>query len=164
MDYQLTDHFRVDSDLDRTWAFFSSADNLPLITPPWLAFRIQTPPPIQLRQDCILDYTIRWLNFPVRWRTQIIDFTPPHQFIDLQLQGPYTLWLHQHRFTPSDSGTLCQDRVFYKLPAGPLGHLAHILFVHRQLLDIFRYRRQALSRHLAPLHPLQPDVTIHPLV
>ena len=36
MVYELSDDFIVSADVARTWAFFSSAENLPKITPPWL--------------------------------------------------------------------------------------------------------------------------------
>jgi ligand-binding SRPBCC domain-containing protein len=90
MYYELTDHFIVAASLENTWAFFSRAENLPRITPPWLRFTNQTPEPIHIRLDSTLDYTIRWAGIPIRWRTRIIDWTPPTQFIDLQIRGPYT--------------------------------------------------------------------------
>jgi ligand-binding SRPBCC domain-containing protein len=171
MYFQLTDHFLVSADLAQTWSFFSSAENLPKITPPSLAFHIQTPMPIEIRDDTLLDYRIRWMGIPVHWRTRIIDWTPPQQFIDLQIRGPYTLWHHQHRFVQSGGGagggtsgaTECFDRVTYKLPGGRVGAMTHSLLVRRQLIDIFRYRRAAIGRLLGNVRPLQEDVEVRPL-
>ena len=160
MCFELTDHFLVASDLDRTWAFFSDAENLPRITPPAMGFRIETPMPIEMRTDVVLDYTIRWMGLPIRWRTRIIDWSPMQQFIDLQLRGPYTLWHHQHCFVASGTKTECTDRVIYKLPGGPIGSIAHALLVRRQLIDTFRYRRAAISRLLGQIDPLQDDVEV----
>jgi hypothetical protein len=39
--------------------------------------------------------------------------------------------------------------VRYSLPLGPLGELAHPLFVHRDVERIFDYRREAVAEHLA---------------
>lgn len=165
MYYQLTDAMVVPADADATWQFFSRAENLPQITPPWMRFSIATPTPIALQQDYTIDYTIRWLNLPVRWRTRIIDWTPPRQFIDLQIRGPYTLWHHQHTFEPNSngSGTVCRDRVLYKLPAGLVGRAVNAMLVRRQLMEIFQFRRQAISQHLGPTTPLQPHINIQPL-
>jgi hypothetical protein len=58
MYFELTDHFIVARDLVRTWAFFSNAENLPLITPPAMGFHIETAMPIEMRNDVVLDYTI----------------------------------------------------------------------------------------------------------
>ena len=53
----------------------------------------------------------------MKWRTKIIDWSPPRQFIDLQVRGPYALWHHQHTFTPTPSGgTDCRDRVARGMP------------------------------------------------
>jgi ligand-binding SRPBCC domain-containing protein len=166
MYYQLTDSFHVAADLERCWAFFSSAGNLPLITPPWLRFTLVSSPPID--RDVLLDYTIRWCGVPVRWRTKIIDWTPPRQFIDLQIRGPYALWHHQHTFEPApagegSAGTLCRDRVIHRLPLPLIGRVVHAAIVRRQLLDIFRYRRRIIGEQLGWVRALQEDITIRPL-
>lgn len=158
--YQLTDAFVVQADPQRTWAFFSDATNLPRITPSWLAFQVLTPEPIHLQQDSLIDYRIKWKGLAMKWRTRIIDWSPPHQFIDLQLKGPYALWHHQHQFEPSNEGTICRDRVIYKLPLGPLGAIGQALSVRRQLLEIFRYRREIITRELGWVKAIQPDVEI----
>ncbi|MDB5295452.1 MAG: CDP-paratose 2-epimerase, partial [Phycisphaerales bacterium] len=59
MYYELTDHFVVAAGPDATWDFFSTAENLPAITPPWMRFTIRTPAPVTIGQDAIFDYTIR---------------------------------------------------------------------------------------------------------
>ena len=159
MFYELTDHFVVKASQAATWEFFSSADNLPAITPPWLTFTIKTPPPVRIEQDSLLDYTIKWMGLPIKWRTRIIDWQPPRLFIDLQVRGPYALWHHQHTFTPVDDGVACTDRVIYKLPMGWLGRLGHGL-VRKQLLEIFRFRRQVIGERLGWVRGVQEDVMI----
>jgi ligand-binding SRPBCC domain-containing protein len=163
MYYELTDHFIVAADIDRTWAFFSSADNLPAITPPWLRFQILTPTPIVLGPDSVLDYRIRVMGLPVRWRTRIIDWSPPRQFIDLQIRGPYTLWHHQHTFAPVSEGVECKDRVIYRTAGKGLGRLVQGMFVRRQLLDIFRFRRKVIAERLGWVRGVQEDIEVRRL-
>ncbi len=158
--YELTDHFIVAANLDQTWRFFSAADNLPAITPPWLRFRIDTPAPIALRQDSEMQYTIRWMGLPIRWRTRIIDWTPPRQFIDLQIRGPYALWHHQHTFTAHERGTECTDRVIYRVPVPGISRILHAALIRRQLLDIFRFRRTVVAERLGWIEARQADVCI----
>lgn len=160
MYYELTDHFVVSASPEKTWDFFSKAENLPVITPPWLGFTVLTPAPITIKQDSLLDYTIRWAGLPIRWRTRIIDWSPPHQFIDLQIKGPYTLWHHQHTFTPSSEGVVCTDRVIYKVPVPVIGRVMNALMIRRQLLGIFRFRREVIGRELGWVRAVQPDVEI----
>jgi ligand-binding SRPBCC domain-containing protein len=163
MQYELTDHFVVKASETETWDFFSSAENLPAITPPWLAFKILTPHPIKIEAESLLDYTIKWFGLPIHWRTRIIDWAPPRSFIDLQLKGPYTLWHHQHTFTPSTEGTICTDRVIYQLPLGPLAWPVQRWIVRKQLLEIFRFRRKVIADRLGWVRAIQPDVDIRRL-
>jgi ligand-binding SRPBCC domain-containing protein len=165
MYYELTDHFEVAADLDRCWRFFGSAENLPLITPPWLGFTIDMKPPLPaIALDSLLDYRIRWCGLPIRWRTKIIDWTPPRQFIDLQIRGPYALWHHLHAFEPSESGgVICRDRVVYKLPIPVVGSIVHALAVRRQLVEIFKFRRRVIAEHLGWVRAIQPEPTVSPL-
>jgi ligand-binding SRPBCC domain-containing protein len=160
MFYELTDHFVVAAPPDKTWDFFGRAENLPAITPPWLGFTIHTPAPITIGPDSLLDYTIRWAGLPIRWRTRIIDWSPPRQFIDLQVRGPYALWHHQHTFEPVADGVECRDRVIYKLPVPGVSRLVHAAIVKRQLLGIFRYRREVIGRELGWVRAVQPDVEV----
>ena len=107
--------------IEDVFAFFSEARNLEAITPPWLGFRIISPGPIDLRPGARIHYRIRLHGLPLRWVTEIRTWEPPHEFVDVQLQGPYRLWHHTHRFEPVDGGTLVRDTVRYVLPFGPLG-------------------------------------------
>jgi ligand-binding SRPBCC domain-containing protein len=157
--YELTDHFIVKSDLQKTWDLFSKAENLPRITPAWMQFEIRTPQPIDIRQDSILDYTMHWMGIPLGWRTRIIDWSPPRQFIDLQLRGPYSLWHHQHTFTPGEEGTICTDRVLYKVPVAGIGRIMNRFVVQPQLLGIFEYRRKMITQELGWVRALQ-DVMV----
>ena len=49
-------------------------------------------------------------------------------------------------------GTLMTDEVRYALPFGPLGRLAHLLWVGRQLKGIFDYRAKKIAEMLDPVH------------
>jgi ligand-binding SRPBCC domain-containing protein len=132
--------------LDKVFEFFEDPLNLARITPPNLGFVVKTPGPIEMRQGTIIDYTIRWLGLPVKWRTLITEYQPGKYFVDEQSRGPYKLWRHHHEFSVVDGASLISDRVEYQLPMGIIGRLAHGMIVGRQLQRIFAYRQRAIAR------------------
>jgi ligand-binding SRPBCC domain-containing protein len=132
--------------LDRVFDFCSHAENLEAITPPWLGFRILTPPPIEMRDGAVIEYAIKLRGFPMRWASRIDRWNPPHEFVDVQVRGPYSLWEHTHRFVAVEGGVEMTDTVRYALPFGPLGTLVDRLLVSRDLRSIFDYRASRIER------------------
>jgi ligand-binding SRPBCC domain-containing protein len=129
--------------------FFEDAYNLEAITPPFLGFRVVTPRPIEMGPGALIEYRLRLHGMPVRWTTRIEAFDPPHTFVDAQISGPYRLWHHTHVFEPDGrGGTIMRDRVRYALPFGPLGTVAHLAFVRRDLRRIFDFRQEVVARRL----------------
>jgi ligand-binding SRPBCC domain-containing protein len=134
--------------LHDVFRFFSNAKNLGAITPSWLGFRILIPEPIVMRSGAKIVYMLSWHGFPVRWVSEISQWDPPIGFVDVQLEGPYSLWHHTHSFRPVDGGTLIGDTVCYALRFGLLGRLAHACVVKAELNTIFDYRAKRVSELL----------------
>ena len=134
--------------IDEVFAFFSDARNLEDITPSWLGFRILTPGPIQIAEGTRIRYRLRLHGIPVGWETEIRRWNPPNRFVDVQLDGPYQLWHHTHRFEPKDGGTLMMDIVRYRLPFGIIGRVVHHLKARRDVERIFDHRAQHIQEAL----------------
>jgi ligand-binding SRPBCC domain-containing protein len=127
------------------FAFFCDASNLEKLTPSSLQFKILTPAPIVMKPGALIDYELKLHGVPIRWKTRIEAFEPGVAFVDLQLSGPSRYWHHRHSFSDAPGGTWMNDTVDYELPFGPIGVLAHQLFVARSLQRIFDFRAQATS-------------------
>ncbi len=135
--------------LARVFQIFEDARNLERITPPWLNFQILNPDAIRMRAGEEINYVIRWMGVPMKWKTIIRAYDPPRMFVDEQAKGPYRLWHHEHTFEETAAGVVIRDRVDYRLPFGLLGQAAHALLVKGQLLEIFRYRQAGVAKMLA---------------
>ena len=146
--YKLNRELWVPRPLPAVFEFFSRADNLERITPPWLSFRILTPAPIEMTEGATIGYALRVKGIPLRWLTQIERWNPPFEFVDVQAKGPYKLWRHTHRFSDLAGGTSIADTVEYALPFGVLGRLTHRFQVARDLAQIFDYREQRVRELL----------------
>ena len=106
--------------IEQVFGFFADPANLESITPPWLHFRIVACSTERVEAGTLLDYVLRIRGVPVRWRTCIRDWDPPHYFCDEQLRGPYRRWVHHHYFTAVSGGTQVRDVVHYEVPGGRL--------------------------------------------
>ena len=140
-----------------TFAFFTDARNLERLTPKSLNFKIRSALPIDMHSGTLIDYQIALFGIPFRWCTLIEEFEPELRFVDLQLKGPYQYWRHLHEFLEVRGGTIVHDCVDYELPVGPLGEVVHSLFVQRQLINIFAFRRQAMVQIFETSSETQPN-------
>ncbi len=140
---------KIDLPIEKVFEFFSKAENLQRITPPLLDFKIITPLPIEMKTGTLIDYRLKVRGIPMKWRTLIQDWQPPHKFVDTQLKGPYSLWHHTHEFESlGPNETLIKDTVRYKLPLGPLGLLVHKLIVENDIRQIFAFRQSEVPKLL----------------
>ncbi len=131
--------------IDEVFVFFSRPENLQVITPPWLDFRMVEAPK-ELSKGSLIRYRLRWRRMPIWWTTQISEWNPPYRFADRELSGPYALWNHEHDLIEHRGGTTMRDRVTYALPFGPVGRLAHWSVVKGDVRKIFDFRAETMRR------------------
>ena len=74
--YNLKTEQQFDHPIEKVFDFFSRPENLSVITPEKMNFNIITPLPIHIGKGKIIDYTIKVLGFPVRWRSIISSYDP----------------------------------------------------------------------------------------
>lgn len=134
----------------QVFPFFGSAWNLERITPPFLRFRIHRVRGEPLAAGSLVDYRLRLHGLPIRWRTLIEVWDPPHRFVDLQVRGPFRHWRHAHTFTDSGDRTLVSDVVDFDLYCRTLARTALLAWINADLRAIFAYRQRATARAFRP--------------
>jgi ligand-binding SRPBCC domain-containing protein len=142
--YTLSFAQQVARPLPEVFEFFSRAENLEALTPPWLNFKILDVKPQPVQQGTLINYSLRVHGIPLRWTSEIVEWEQPHRFVDLQLRGPYKLWRHEHRFEARDGGTLIADTINLALPLGALGQLAYKIKVKSDVEEIFAFRKEKI--------------------
>ena len=143
--YELKRNQFIPQPIDQVFSFFSKPENLEIITPRNLHFSILTSIPIDMKIGQVIDYLIRLKGIKIRWSSIISYYDPPHSFVDEQIRGPFSNWIHSHSFKESNGGTIIIDHVRYSIPFGLIGKLANHIFVERDLVDIFDYREKAIN-------------------
>ncbi len=139
--YQIKRTQFVKTDLATCWDFFSSPNNLQVITPDYMGFKVLTSVPDKMYEGLMIAYKVSPLmKIPLNWVTEIKYVHDAQFFVDEQRTGPYKMWHHEHHFKAVEGGVEMTDIVSYELPLGFLGRFAHWLFVRKQLEGIFDYR------------------------
>ncbi|HEX9792699.1 MAG TPA: SRPBCC family protein [Planctomycetota bacterium] len=143
--HHLSTRCEVPRSLVEGFPFFADARNLDQITPSWLDFKVLTPEPIEMAVGTLIDYRLKVRGVPIRWRSRISAWEPPHRFVDEQVKGPYRHWHHEHLFEACAGGTLIRDEVDYAVHGGWFEPLIHKLFVKGDVERIFAHRGKALA-------------------
>lgn len=144
--YQYTSKQELAISMEQAWTFLSDPKNLKRITPDYMGFDIISGAERKMFPGQIIQYRLTpILRIPFRWVTEITHVQEGEFFVDEQRFGPYTFWHHKHFINKTENGVVMEDIVDYKLPLGPLGWLAHVLFVRAKVKQIFDYREKALN-------------------
>lgn len=124
--------------------FFRDAENLELLTPPWLNFHLTKKSTEVIAKGSLIDYKLKIHRIPVHWRTVISEWNPETSFVDEQLKGPYRKWHHLHSFETVPGGTLISDEVTFQMPGWIFGLLI-LPLVTKDLKKIFQYRQEKIK-------------------
>lgn len=143
---QFTTEITVDAPLDTVFEFFSRAEDLEKITPRSLRFKILTPLPIEMGTGTLIEYRIRLFGIPFKWLSEITVWEPERRFVDVQRNGPYRMWEHEHRFRREGSSTRMWDTVRFEPPGGLFSPILDALFVRKQVKRIFEHRAAAIKQ------------------
>ena len=98
--YKLIRKQKLHISIDEAWEFFSSPNNLELITPDNMGFNIISEQPIpDMFQGQTIEYKVSpVLSIPLYWKTKITEVIKNESFTDMQIKGPYKFWRHVHKF------------------------------------------------------------------
>ncbi|MXV53063.1 hypothetical protein GS399_19000 [Pedobacter sp. HMF7647] len=138
----------VPATIENVWNFFSNPENLGLITPPSMNFRIISDwnENVKMFEGQEISYTVSPLfHIPLKWITVITKVERNKLFVDEQKSGPYKLWVHQHVFEEVENGVVMRDILTYAIPFGLIGTLIDKLIVYKKVNDIFFYRKNKID-------------------
>ncbi len=117
------------------------------MVPPWESVRVLERSGTLAEGRVVLEVAIGPLR--QRWVARHRDAQPGREFVDEQVEGPFTRWVHTHHFEPlGPEHSRLLDRIAYQLPFGAAGELAAGA-VARRLARTFRYRQATLAADLA---------------
>lgn len=147
LDYRTT----ISAPADDVLAWHANPGALERLTPPWMDVRVLA------SEGGIAPGGTATVRVPVlgpmgfSW-TLVHEASPDGPgFVDVQQDGPFAAWRHEHRFLPDGPDrSILNDRLTYELPFGALGGIANgRLAARMNELFAFRHRRTQIdiARH-----------------
>ncbi len=136
------------SDIDTVWDFISSPENLALITPKYMVFKV-----LSDKEDIkkmypgqIIEYYVTpVMGIKMNWVTEITHVEHHNYFVDEQRFGSYAFWHHKHFIKEVPGGIEMIDILHYKVPFGLIGKIVNALFIRHKIKEIFDYRFNKLE-------------------
>jgi|ERR1051326_478637 ligand-binding SRPBCC domain-containing protein len=129
---------------DQLFEFFLDPNNLGKISPPSLEIieiRATTP----LTKGSQFSLKARKGRMRIDWDGRVIELERPRLMVDEQTRGPFRRFVHIHRFRDIGDHTMLIDEVEYETRSGLLGKLANVLFIRRQMREMFEHRHLRLK-------------------
>ena len=137
----------VPTSREEAWAFLSDPTNLQKLTPPKMKLTPVGDPPAEMTDGMLVSYSVRvpFLGKQT-WTSEITGIIAEHSFVDVQVKGPYKSWRHHHIIEDDPVGIRFVDDIQYEMPFSIFGKIAHTLFARRQLVDLFKYRKEQIEQ------------------
>lgn len=145
----LTKYQMVNKGTKEVFNFFSNEKNLEKLTPNNLDFKVLRKSTINLEEGTLIDYDLKIHGFPIKWQSKITKFKAEEGFVDEQIKGPYSKWVHTHDFISVKNGTIIKDKIVYKVPFGKIGLLVTGFIIKNDLKNIFNFRRRIINQQFS---------------
>lgn len=127
------------------FAFHESPGALDRLIPPWETVRIiKRGESLAPGTRVVMEMKIG--PFPIIWEALHTRYEKNVFFEDTQQRGPFSRWVHTHRFVAVEGGTVLIDEINYALPLGALGQLLGGFAVRKQLARMFRFRHEVTRK------------------
>ncbi|MEX1049204.1 MAG: SRPBCC family protein [Akkermansiaceae bacterium] len=130
--------------------FHSDPNNLTEVMPPTLKLvDLKTAGPAQ--EGRLIELHCRdWWIIPMRWTARWKTVQPPHLLVDEMVKGPFTVFIHEHRFDTTDRDScVMHDTVTYQWGHSWWGRLVSETAVRFYLTLLFRYRHHRTRKWAA---------------
>jgi len=123
------------------------------LSPPWEKIKIiEKSDGITKGNRTVLE--VRQGPFRRRWVAIHGEYVEGEQFVDEQVQGPFTKWVHTHQCLPeTDSTSFLLDHIDYEMPLGFVGQFMAGKYITKRLDRAFTFRHVRTQNDLKRYHP-----------
>lgn len=163
MPYELHVKQLVNCSQTKAWNFLCDVDNLATLTPSFLHFQTQYKSHDKVKNGVVFVHKIKPFSIiGLTWTSYITQYEDGYSFSDIQLDGPYKTWIHQHIVeNHQGKGCFVTDKVLFSLKFGPLNSLLYALVVKPSILKAFEFRRQKIEMLFNTTLDFQKNYALH---
>ncbi|MBF0225216.1 MAG: TIGR01777 family protein [Desulfobacterales bacterium] len=133
---------KINASADFVFNWHSRQGCLERLIPPWDNIKVMhREGGINIGAKAILKIQ-KW-GVPVTWNAKHTEYIQNKLFQDIQLSGPFSKWIHTHKFIPEAyNSCLLEDSIEYSLPFYPIGKILLGNFIKKDLEKTFEYRHR----------------------
>ena len=84
-----------------------------------------------------------------RWLALHVEYEKNRLFVDDQIRGPFSRWVHRHQFAEERGGTRLTDSIDFALPGGRIAEVLGGKIAQSQLRKMFEYRHAVTKREVS---------------
>ncbi|MFH2092274.1 MAG: TIGR01777 family oxidoreductase [Pseudomonadota bacterium] len=118
------------------------------LTPPWAPLKLLSRTGYGVQKGVKVSFRLTIFKIPMIWKAEHTAYEKNIMFQDHQTAGPFSKWVHTHRFIQQDGrSSIMEDRVEYKLPLGFLSWPFYGV-AKKDIHRMFNYRHQVLKHDL----------------
>ncbi|MDX1972098.1 MAG: SRPBCC family protein [Candidatus Sumerlaeia bacterium] len=144
----IEDRVVVLAPVKEVWEYYSNLNNLAEMMLPQLRMKVvKAETPLRLNSRIRFKLQPKGMPFPIYWDAQIVVFEEGVRFVDKQIKGPFSRWVHEHRFEPlGEDKTVVVDTLEMDGLSGLLASLGESFLLGSKLQLLFDHRRMILDR------------------
>ncbi|NIP41470.1 MAG: SRPBCC family protein [candidate division Zixibacteria bacterium] len=138
----------IERDIQTVFDFHLDLNNLLKISPDDANLQIfHAPEKVEKGSRIGLFVKIGPITTTMETVVEVID--PPYKFVDRQVGGFFSKWVHTHLFEKvTENKTKLTDRIEYSLPGGVFTNVVGGGIAHRKIEEMFRHRAERTKKLL----------------
>lgn len=142
-----TSHVDLPVSPEEAFAWHARPRAFARLAPPWRHVREEGEEPL-LEDGSRRRFSVRVGAVRRAWVAEHREVEPGRRFVDVQIEGPFESWRHEHRFEANgDGGCRLVEEIAWRLPFGAVGAMLEDR-TESELRRDFAWRREILRRDL----------------
>ena len=138
----------IRSSLEKAFAWHANTGAIARLTPPWAPLKMISKTGTGIKKGVKVKFKIKIFTIPMIWESEHVGYEKNRFFKDRQIRGPFTKWVHTHKFIPDGNNRfIMEDHIEFKLPFGILSYPFY-KFAKKEFKRMFDYRHRILKYDL----------------